>query len=183
MTQLSSGSSWREINQPTRTRYSGGIGSGVQCINTDHHKGKRDDSGLLWRDMCWDSADFFRFLMSKKFSWSANVTVIVNKAQQRFHILSVLRRENTASKLFVAFYFMTIERLFNILRISVWYSGYPLQRVIKTEKITSWLLPQELGHFYDTSAQQPTLFKTPSTLPTISLSSWTLVGAIGQSKR
>ena len=101
----------------------------------------------------------FKFLgvhISADLSWSVNTSALVKKAQQRLHLLRVLRREHLNAQLLMTFYRSTIESLLTYA-VSVWHSSCTeadrkrLQRVASVaQKIIGCPLPS-LSTIYGSS--------------------------------
>ena len=92
----------------------------------------------------------FRFLgvqISDVLSWTDNITAVIKKAQQRLHLLRVLRKNNLDRKLLLAFYSSSIESPLTYC-VSTWYGSCTkadrarLQRTVKAaQRIIGWPLP------------------------------------------
>uniref|UniRef100_A0A3B3D318 Reverse transcriptase domain-containing protein n=1 Tax=Oryzias melastigma TaxID=30732 RepID=A0A3B3D318_ORYME len=90
---------------------------------------------------------FLGVLISDDLSWTANITAVIKKAQQRLHFLRVLRKNRLCTNLLLTFYQSSIQSLLTYC-ITVWFGSCTvadkerLQRVVDTaQKIIGCPLP------------------------------------------
>ncbi|XP_068173671.1 extracellular calcium-sensing receptor-like [Antennarius striatus] len=89
---------------------------------------------------------FLGILISSDISWSDNTTAIIKKAQQRLHLLRVLKKYNLKPSLLLTFYRTSVQNLLTYC-ITVWYSSCTmvdrksLHRVVKAAEKAAALCP------------------------------------------
>ena len=119
-------------------------------IIVDFRRNRSDPPPLYINGECVERVHTFRFLgvqISDDLTWTANITAVIKKAQQRLHFLRVLRRNNLDRELLLAFYRSSIESLLTYC-VSTWYGSCTeadrgrLQRTVKAaQRIIGCPLP------------------------------------------
>ena len=122
-------------------------------IIVDFRKHSTDPAPLYINGECVETVHTFRFLsvlISANISWTANITAVLKKAQQRLNFLRVLRKCKLNTNLLLTFYHTAIESLLTYC-FTVWYSSCTaadrerLQRVVKAAQKIS---PLPDGHLH-----------------------------------